>query len=234
MTILEAEDKKPGGISPLHFQVIKRRLLQNLKGIYPITFWVNFAGDFLVSFWAFFLGKNRRKYSPKIHSKIQIRISELRGQKSTLQGSGLDQVISKALGRRLRQQTTNVNTFEKNGLSSLAHAKKAYVSPRLLYSLGTSKHEHALAWTFGLQIGYISWNRAKLKVTHLRWRTPICGFLWLSAKIFSFLRKSAVSCALRMLEFPGEGMNLRKSAVFCDNLRFGLSLSLSVTSGPSP
>ena len=25
-----------------------------------------------------------------------------------------------------------------------------------------------------------------------------------------------------MLEFPGEGVNLRKSAVFCENLRFGL------------
>ena len=28
-----------------------------------------------------------------------------------------------------------------------------------------------------------------------------------------------------MLEIPGEGVNLRKSAVFCENLRFGLSLS---------
>ena len=28
-----------------------------------------------------------------------------------------------------------------------------------------------------------------------------------------------------MLEFPGEGVNLQKSAVFCENLRFGLSLS---------
>ena len=27
-----------------------------------------------------------------------------------------------------------------------------------------------------------------------------------------------------MLEFPGEGVNLRKPAVFCENLRFGLSL----------
>ena len=26
-----------------------------------------------------------------------------------------------------------------------------------------------------------------------------------------------------MLEFPGEGVNLRKSAVFCENLRFGPS-----------
>ena len=39
-----------------------------------------------------------------------------------------------------------------------------------------------------------------------------------SAKIFGFLRKSAVSS-------QGEGVNLRKSAVFCENLRFGLSLS---------
>ena len=28
-----------------------------------------------------------------------------------------------------------------------------------------------------------------------------------------------------MLEFPGEGVNLRKSAVFCENLRFGRSLA---------
>ena len=34
------------------------------------------------------------------------------------------------------------------------------------------------------------------------------------------------ACALQMLEFPGEGVNLRKSPVFCKNLRFGLSLSL--------
>ena len=36
---------------------------------------------------------------------------------------------------------------------------------------------------------------------------------------------SANICALQMLEFPGEGVNLRKSAVFCENVRFGLSLS---------
>ena len=36
---------------------------------------------------------------------------------------------------------------------------------------------------------------------------------------------SAVSGALLMLEFRGEGVNLRKSAVFCENLRFGFSLS---------
>ena len=28
-----------------------------------------------------------------------------------------------------------------------------------------------------------------------------------------------------MLEFPGEGVNLRKSAVFCENLRCGLVMS---------
>ena len=44
------------------------------------------------------------------------------------------------------------------------------------------------------------------------------------------LRFSAVSCALRMLEFPGEGVNLQKSAVFFENLRFGLSVTLV----PSP
>ena len=37
--------------------------------------------------------------------------------------------------------------------------------------------------------------------------------------------KVTVSCALQMLEFLGEGVNLRKSAVFCENLCFRLSLS---------
>ena len=43
-----------------------------------------------------------------------------------------------------------------------------------------------------------------------------------------FLPKSAVFCgfrALQMLEFAGERVNLRKSAVSCENLCFGSSLS---------
>ena len=50
---------------------------------------------------------------------------------------------------------------------------------------------------------------------------PNLRFLWFSPKIFGFLRFPA----LQMLEFPGEGVNPRKSAVFCEDLRFGLSLS---------
>ena len=70
--------------------------------------------------------------------------------------------------------------------------------------------------------------RAELKVTHLRWRSPISGFLRFPAKIFGFLRKSAVFCGF--LRPPNAGIyrgrvNLRKSAVFCENLRFGFSLS---------
>ena len=59
-----------------------------------------------------------------------------------------------------------------------------------------------------------------------------------SAVSCGFLPKSSVSCEnlqffcgflchpklVQMLEFPGERVNLRKSAVFCGNLRFGLSL----------
>ena len=45
-------------------------------------------------------------------------------------------------------------------------------------------------------------------VADVGWRTAICGFLQFSAKICA----SAVSCALHMLECPGEGVNLRKSA----------------------
>ena len=48
-----------------------------------------------------------------------------------------------------------------------------------------------------------------------------CENLGCSAKMCGFLRFRA----LQMLEFPGEGVNLRKSAVFFENLRFGLSLS---------
>ena len=67
--------------------------------------------------------------------------------------------------------------------------------------------------------------KPEFRVTDLRWRSPICGFLRFSAKTSVFcedLRFSAVSCALQMQEFPGEGVNLRKSAVF------------SATSVPSP
>ena len=50
----------------------------------------------------------------------------------------------------------------------------------------------------------------------------ICGLLRFSAKIFGFLRLnlrfSAVSCALQMLEFAGEGVNLQESAVFCEKI----------------
>ena len=60
------------------------------------------------------------------------------------------------------------------------------------------------------QIWFKRTCRAELKVTHLRWRSPISGFLRFSAKIFGFLRKSAVFCALQMLEILGEGVNLRK------------------------
>ena len=35
-----------------------------------------------------------------------------------------------------------------------------------------------------------------------------------------------------MLEFPGEGVNLQKSPVFCKNLHFGLSLSPYNLSAP--
>ena len=36
-----------------------------------------------------------------------------------------------------------------------------------------------------------------------------------------FLRKSAVSCVwIRTLEFPGEGVNLRQSVVFCEKSAF--------------
>ena len=59
--------------------------------------------------------------------------------------------------------------------------------------------------------------------------SPICGFYVFFRKFSVFcenLQFSAVSWAFQMLEFPEEGVNPRKSAVFCENPRFGLSLSL--------
>ena len=65
-------------------------------------------------------------------------------------------------------------------------------------------------------------SRAELKVTDLKVTEPNLRF---PAFFCENLRLSALSCALQMLHFPGEGANLPKSAVFCKNLRFGLSLS---------
>ena len=102
-------------------------------------------------------------------------------------------------------------------------------SPNFRGSSGTSPEVSPFLWEAWHPLlthkNFLWANRAELKVTHLRWRSPICGFLRFSAKVFGFLRTSAVFCALQMLEFPGEWVNLRKSAVFCENLRFGLSLS---------
>ena len=71
-------------------------------------------------------------------------------------------------------------------------------------------------------------DRAELKVTDLRWRSPICGFLRFSVKISGFLRKSAVFCGC--LRPPNASISRRrgesaKICGFCENLRFGLSLS---------
>ena len=65
-----------------------------------------------------------------------------------------------------------------------------------------------------------------LKVTEPNLRFPAV-FCEKSSVLCENPRISAVSCALEnlMLELPGERVNLRKSAVFCENLRFGLSLS---------
>ena len=55
-------------------------------------------------------------------------------------------------------------------------------------------------------------------MTHLRWRSPICGFLRFSAKIFGFLRKSAVFCGF--LRPPNAGISRRRGESANENLRF--------------
>ena len=59
---------------------------------------------------------------------------------------------------------------------------------------------------------------------------PNLRFPAISCKNHCFPPKLCGLLRLQALEFP-EGVNLRKSAVFCDNLRFG---AWSVTLSPSP
>ena len=77
-------------------------------------------------------------------------------------------------------------------------------------------------------------NRAELKVTHLRWRSPICGFLRFSAKICGILRKSAVFCGF--LRPPNAWISRRRgeSAKICGFLRKSAFWALSVSLVPSP
>ena len=76
-------------------------------------------------------------------------------------------------------------------------------------------------------------NRAELKVTDLRWRSPICNFLRFSAKIFGFLRKSADFCGF--LRPPNAWFSKRRgeSAKICGFLRKSAFWALSVTLVPS-
>ena len=69
-----------------------------------------------------------------------------------------------------------------------------------------------------------SFFRAELKVTHLRWRSPICGFLRFPAKIGGFLRKSA----------PSKCLNFQEKGWICGFLRKSAFWALSVTLVKSP
>ena len=59
-------------------------------------------------------------------------------------------------------------------------------------------------------------------MTHLRWRSPICGFLRFSAKIFGFLWKSAVFSAV-FLRPPNDWI-CRREGWICENLRFSAKI----------
>ena len=100
--------------------------------------------------------------------------------------------------------------------------------------LKSPKGPHQAKNTTGSNSHYGVVSRAELKVTDARWRTPMlrfpavfCKNLRFSVKICGFLRPP------NMLEFPTEGVKLRKSAVFCENLRFW-ALSLLVASPSAP
>ena len=119
-------------------------------------------------------------------------------------------------------------TFNTGSLSSVSCGPSEQASgPQTQRQHNKTKLDNALPKSF---CSFLALSDMKQTGAELKADAPkvtgaqSCGFLRFSAITFDFLRKSAVSCALQMLEFPGEGVKLRKSAVFCDNLRFGLSL----------
>ena len=61
-------------------------------------------------------------------------------------------------------------------------------------------------------------------MTHLRWQSPICGFLRFSAKIFGFLRKSAVFCGFLRFPAPSKCLNFQEKGRICENLRFSAKI----------
>ena len=70
-------------------------------------------------------------------------------------------------------------------------------------------------------------SRAELKVTDLRWHSPICGFL----------RKSSVSCGFLRFLVPSKCWNFQEKVWIWENLRFSAKICvwvLSVTLVPSP
>ena len=94
--------------------------------------------------------------------------------------------------------------------------------------LEVSGREDSCERSLGSQFLLLPENRAALKGTNLRGRTPICSFLRVPAVFCGFLRKSAVSC--ENLRFPNASFSRkrRESAKICENLQksaFGLGLS---------
>ena len=78
----------------------------------------------------------------------------------------------------------------------------------------------------------LSFFRAELKVTHLRWQSPISGFLRFSAKIFGFLQKSAVFCGFLRPTNAGISRRRGESAKICGFLRKSAFWVPSVSSVP--
>ena len=65
-----------------------------------------------------------------------------------------------------------------------------------------------------IETSRLKFSRAELKVTDLRCRSPICGFLRFSAKIFGLLRKSA----------PSKCLNFQEKGWICENLGFSAKI----------
>ena len=171
---------------------------------------------------------NFRKKRPQSEKAILGALGEFRG------------ILGAALG--IQKVILGMQNFHsRNGISRLEQPQLSEQLPEpILELMGTHMKDFHLT-LHSRSVFFKNWggphapenrrcllfffDRSELKVTDLRWWSPICGFLRFSSKVLGFLRNSAVSCALQMLEFPGEAVNLQRSVVFCENLGFGLSLS---------
>ena len=133
-------------------------------------------------------------------------------------------------------------SFFQNRCFGPTRKKKGKISPKRRHRLkkwhfcksvlGSQKYVWRLGgfwcpFSFPKKLVAFGGGQTRAESTHLRWRSPICGFLGFSAKICGFLRFPAHSKCL----------NFQEKGWICESLRFSAKicvLGFSVTLGPSP